>query len=59
MMKERRSMPTTLDRELFSLRRWLLFSELSFLTRLVAQLALSRTYDSSADEVNQGNFEGE
>ena len=38
----RRSIPTV-DIELFSLRRWPLFSKLSFLTRLVSQLALSRT----------------
>ena len=42
VMMVRRSMPIV-DSELFSLRRWPLFSELSFLTRLVVQLALSRT----------------
>ena len=42
VLKERRSMPTG-DNELFSLRRWQVFSELPFLTRLVAQLVLSKT----------------
>ena len=58
VMNVRRSMPTV-DNELLSLRRWQLFSELSFLTRPVAQLALSRTLIQVVDEVNQGNFEGE
>ena len=42
MLKERMSLPTV-DSELFSLRRLQLFSDLSFLARLVAQLAFSRT----------------
>ena len=53
MMKVR-----SVDSELFILRRRQLVSKLSFLTRLVAQLALSRTV-IQAGEVNHGNFEGE
>ena len=46
-----------LDSELFSLRRWQLFSELSYL--VCSSASLVQNYDSSADAVNQGNFEGE